>query len=109
MAGAAVTSARRARGPYIPTKAGVHFSGKCSGALPDQADHEVGWAVAGKRSRFDTCRISFRKTGVHFSGKCSKVCNAFPFRLTPAKVSTMALSSMTGFARADGVCGTYVW
>src|SRR5271165_6856408 len=25
-----------------------------------------------KRSRFDVCRISYRKTGIHFSGKCSK-------------------------------------
>jgi len=29
--------------------------------------------VAGKRSRFDVCRISFRKTGVHFFGKCSNL------------------------------------
>jgi len=28
----------------------------------------AGWPV---RSRFDVCRISFRKTGIHFSGKCS--------------------------------------
>src|SRR5437763_377619 len=34
-------------------------------ALPDYVDQCVGSTVAGKRSRFDVCRISFRKTGVH--------------------------------------------
>ena len=42
-------------------------------ALPGYADQKIALLVAGKRSRFDVCRISFRKTGVHFSGKCSKV------------------------------------
>src|SRR2546421_3010943 len=42
-------------------------------ALFDYVDREVARGVAEKRSRFDACRIFFRKTGVHFSGKCFKV------------------------------------
>ena len=40
-------------------------------ALSDFVDPKIAGVVAGKRSRFDVCRISYRKTGVHFSGKCS--------------------------------------
>ena len=39
--------------------------------------------MAGKRSRFETCRISFRKTGIHFSGKCSKGSQTVPRRPFP--------------------------
>jgi hypothetical protein len=44
-----------------------------SRALPGYVDQEIALCVAGKRSSFDVCRISYRKTGIHFSGKCSNV------------------------------------
>jgi hypothetical protein len=61
------------RGGAKPRARWVRRTGRqVAGALSDKVDHEISRAVSGKRSRFDVCRISFRKTGAHFSGKCSK-------------------------------------
>ena len=76
-------------------------------SLADKADHDVASVVHEKRSRFDICRISFRKTGVHFSGKCSNGIAGFTLLemiVAVAILAVVAALAMPYFARpSDGV------
>ena len=49
-------------------------------------------------------RIFLTPTGIQPALKCTKVASIFQ-----SDSQSMALSSMTGFARGQGVAGTYAW